>query len=78
MSKILDNIARQKLNLAMKQFTRAKALRAITVDNCGEERFTKHKNKHVRARAEHLAAKSADAEPVTAREEPVVEEAAAE
>jgi hypothetical protein len=77
MSKILDNIARQKLNLALKQFTRAKALRAITADNCSEDRFTKHPNKHVKARAAHLAAKVADAAPVTEREE-TVEEAAAE
>lgn len=57
MSQILDRIAKQKLNFALKQFTRAKALRAINSDNHSEERFTKHKNKHVRSRAEHLANK---------------------
>jgi len=76
MSQILDRIAKQKLNLAMKQFTRAKALRAINSENFSEDRFSKHNNKHVRARAVHLAAKSAGAEPVTEQE--TVDEAVAE
>lgn len=62
MSKILDNIARQKLNTARKQFTRAKALRAINSTNFSEDRFTKHPNKHVKARAAHLASKAEVAE----------------
>lgn len=72
MSKILDNIARQKLNASKKEFSRAKALHAITADNCGEDRFVKHKNKHVRARASHLAARSVA--PDTARSEMEVPE----
>ncbi len=62
MSKIIDNIAKAKLAAAMKLFTRKKALTAISADNCTEDRFVKHANKHVRAKAVHLLAKNTPTE----------------
>lgn len=70
MSKILNTIARQKLNAARKAFTRAKALKQITAENCGEDRFVKHANKHVKARAAHLATRSAAPDSGTTEVEP--------
>ncbi len=77
MSKIIKDKARQALNLAMKQFTRAKALRALNAGNCEEKRFTDHPNKHVKARAAHLAARNAPPVTEEAAPETMPEEAAA-
>lgn len=55
--KVLENL-KMRLTAEKKGFTRAKALRAINKENCTEERFVKHANKHVKARAAHLAGNS--------------------
>ncbi len=70
MSRILNTIARQKLNAARKAFTRAKALKVITAENCSEDRFVKHANKHVKARAAHLAAREVAPQSGTTEVEP--------
>lgn len=54
-SRIQRNIKRQTLNTALKGFTRARAEKALTKDNCGEKRFVSHANYHVRRKAWVLA-----------------------
>lgn len=53
-SKIIKNKAKQERSAAMRQFTRTKALNAITAENCTEKRFSEHRNYHVRMRAWNL------------------------
>lgn len=51
-----EDLAKTKMKIAQRGFTRQKALNSITKDNCGEEKYTKHPNRHVKDRAAYLAA----------------------
>lgn len=58
--KVLEKL-KTELNAIKGVFTRMKAERALTAENCTEDKYTKHRNKHVRLKATKLAAREKEA-----------------